>query len=1366
MQLMTRTKLSFSGLFSRVLTYITLASVISLTLHPWQAGFTKPVTPSEKRLSRANESQVNTEEQEPDLSDKWNEDIYAPNSPASASITIQQPTSPKPSIHMERPVLRPAPQSAPVAVKPVIMPGQLDNPAYLQKQYRAQKAAPTPEEPTRTEPVKAAKQPSPQKQDQKKPNRTTEQAAAPKNQPAASAPEKHSLKKKEIAEKPLPEQKALPANQLPATSTLKTESKKAKPVAEMPQNALEASKPERPKREPAKLEAAKPDKPDTRKQEKTAKIAPEKRTAPASQVTTLLPEPDLEKDRKREKALTEKALKKEKRKKDKLAKAKPAKPVAQPAQPKTAVAEPLPTPQPEKQPEPAKTSQAKPTKPHKEKKHRLAKAPKPDRPVASQGLPNPVAKSPVEPTEAEQIQAEKKRNEQVAKAPEPRRLEKPKKAKKLKVAQIKDKPFRLPDSPVIVALPTGAAGTSKPVSKPTEIPAPDSSDQKPPKTKLTPAQPEEKKSEPAFIAEQPKPAKEKRKPKTKRQKHETVPESQNASAQASHPKEQTKTEQSKAEVAAVPADLNVLKDENKSRPKKEKRQKPKQSKPVETLAAARQLEAKNPLESAQRTESRKKSKKRETAHAKHPEMSKPNQSKRADTIQTPAVSTPVAADISGTPVESTGKLASETSQVTQKPKHQPEKSTRKVRKLKKHGQKTELAQSPLPVKQPVSTETGPIAPIVPEQQTPIQKERAEKSKKRNKHQQKSTETALLKPAHKTAAKAESDKKTAVDSPEALAPVNVTASQPSEGLASPEARPIEPSKQAKDASALVKPKKLKPKKPNPKKSAESKTLAEGLNPFPSATAQASTKPPGESQVFGATDSEKLPVDKAAKKRKPKRHTDATTGKPIEAKPQQAEIPPSGTPELAQADSKTKRADLKPAKERKSKRSKVQKEKTEPAKENVLTNNPVALGAAPARLPQGKPRKDMRKKDKSKRAANAKPSTESIQSIPADSPKAETTHSVNSSPSATQKPGKAKTRRPESTAAQQKTEQKQASQLQDKQQEKQQTKVEKSIEPAPTVKAASLEPTMTPNPAIVAMAPDLSPQPAKQEVNNQPAPTSAESVPTTPSQATPLAQTEQPQAVQNKANPAQPAAESVTVAAHQQETAQTEAANSVNVAQQKAAEYHALLTQRLQSGKTGSFEPILQKGQEAATEILRSIDMMDDATYQAVSGHMQGYLLMRDEIVVAAPDTVFFLNESKKHGTPTDVAFFTLMSKTLNGYWPVTMEQLTDLSGCTRFGTHDLITLYGEWKEFRKKHPTAYQSAFVDPNLLLLTDIEDQLLNSQAACEGPETVIEELSLFVKLYPKSELTPKLKLRLDALQKKPSDMVYYQGVKHSLNK
>ncbi|WP_373531809.1 hypothetical protein [Vampirovibrio sp.] len=220
-----------------------------------------------------------------------------------------------------------------------------------------------------------------------------------------------------------------------------------------------------------------------------------------------------------------------------------------------------------------------------------------------------------------------------------------------------------------------------------------------------------------------------------------------------------------------------------------------------------------------------------------------------------------------------------------------------------------------------------------------------------------------------------------------------------------------------------------------------------------------------------------------------------------------------------------------------------------------------------------------------------------------------------------------------------------------------------------------------------------------------------------------------------------------------------------AQRLAQAYVTLLTQWQQAKGRQNLEPILNKGQEAASALLKVADVLNDDEFKSIGKQLPGYLLIRNDILVIGPDPNFFVTLATQKGKPVDMAFFQLMSETLNGYWPSTMEQLEDLSGCTRFGTGQLVALYGGWTQFKRQYPKAYLQALNDPNLLLIKDIEDQLLNSASACEGPESVIEELEKFVITYPRSPLTPPLKLRLEALRQKKADMSFNQGVRHLLN-
>lgn len=217
-----------------------------------------------------------------------------------------------------------------------------------------------------------------------------------------------------------------------------------------------------------------------------------------------------------------------------------------------------------------------------------------------------------------------------------------------------------------------------------------------------------------------------------------------------------------------------------------------------------------------------------------------------------------------------------------------------------------------------------------------------------------------------------------------------------------------------------------------------------------------------------------------------------------------------------------------------------------------------------------------------------------------------------------------------------------------------------------------------------------------------------------------------------------------------------------ARQAAEVYRQELETWLSSPRPYGAERALSRGQIAAAAILRASRDMDERTFDGFRGQMPGYLLVWSEVVVVSPDPVYFLAESQKHGMLADTAFFTLMGKTLNAYWPVTMEHISGLNGCTRFGSHELVRLYGEWQNFKKRFPGAYENMLKDPNLPLLADIEDQLQNSQSACDGPDTVMDELRTFIFAYPNANITPTLRQRLESIKQHRTKMDFFQGVQH----
>lgn len=205
--------------------------------------------------------------------------------------------------------------------------------------------------------------------------------------------------------------------------------------------------------------------------------------------------------------------------------------------------------------------------------------------------------------------------------------------------------------------------------------------------------------------------------------------------------------------------------------------------------------------------------------------------------------------------------------------------------------------------------------------------------------------------------------------------------------------------------------------------------------------------------------------------------------------------------------------------------------------------------------------------------------------------------------------------------------------------------------------------------------------------------------------------------------------------------------------------------LTSEQKQSLEPVLVQGQLAVEAILHEEGSLSAESLKIIGQQMHGYLLQTNHGLVVSPDPVYFAAQAKIHGLPADVAFITLMRQTLNGYWPVTMEQISGMSGCTRFGSRELVRLYGAWKSFQNAYPTAYQSLLKNPNLPLVSDIENQLLNSHSACDGPASVQDELQSFIAGYPNSDLTPKLKKRLGSFRRKSAGMVFYQGIQYAVD-
>jgi hypothetical protein len=157
----------------------------------------------------------------------------------------------------------------------------------------------------------------------------------------------------------------------------------------------------------------------------------------------------------------------------------------------------------------------------------------------------------------------------------------------------------------------------------------------------------------------------------------------------------------------------------------------------------------------------------------------------------------------------------------------------------------------------------------------------------------------------------------------------------------------------------------------------------------------------------------------------------------------------------------------------------------------------------------------------------------------------------------------------------------------------------------------------------------------------------------------------------------------------------------------------------------------------------LETLSDAEYQRLHRDLPGVLLHRETAVFVEPDTEYFMRLARVQGDPADRAFFAALKATYPAsVWPVYVEQQTDASGCTRFGSMSLVETYRIWSGFRRTHSGRYAA----PATAELDKVSEQLTTSTCACGSAADVVSELQRFQERFPQSPLRARIGARLDA--------------------
>src|SRR5262249_29415091 len=132
--------------------------------------------------------------------------------------------------------------------------------------------------------------------------------------------------------------------------------------------------------------------------------------------------------------------------------------------------------------------------------------------------------------------------------------------------------------------------------------------------------------------------------------------------------------------------------------------------------------------------------------------------------------------------------------------------------------------------------------------------------------------------------------------------------------------------------------------------------------------------------------------------------------------------------------------------------------------------------------------------------------------------------------------------------------------------------------------------------------------------------------------------------------------------------------------------------------------------------------------------------------------FWVTLAESKGQNGDQQFFQLLRKTYpDSVWPAYVQQQTDYSGCTDFGTKGLTQSFVDWSAFQKAFPSAYADAAThEPEAV------SQHLGSTCACAHKASVISELEYFLQKIPKGNMAEKVRTRLDNIRKDKPEVIY----------
>jgi hypothetical protein len=209
-----------------------------------------------------------------------------------------------------------------------------------------------------------------------------------------------------------------------------------------------------------------------------------------------------------------------------------------------------------------------------------------------------------------------------------------------------------------------------------------------------------------------------------------------------------------------------------------------------------------------------------------------------------------------------------------------------------------------------------------------------------------------------------------------------------------------------------------------------------------------------------------------------------------------------------------------------------------------------------------------------------------------------------------------------------------------------------------------------------------------------------------------------------------------------------------------EYDEALQSAQRARRPHSLESLHARANRVRNALVRSSDeafapiyMLSDQELLALRVHLPTFMIDREihERAEARQDSMVAL--ARRVGAPADTAYWDRVVSFDSWGVPSYVEPVTDETGCTKFGSGQLVAAYGAWTAYRKRYPGHY-AADVDARI---EDVTRELLEGTCACGDASGVTSEFQGFIKRFPKDKLTPRVRERLREVRAGRGPMRYH---------